>query len=342
VRPSAEPASAPIDTLDLPLLTPGTAAAYLRDRGVIDDSAAQVVELGGGVSNVVLAVTAGERRVVLKQALPRLRVAQEWLARRERALAEGRALSLALELAPGSSPAVLDVDPARCAITIEAAPADWTTWKDRLLAGDADAATAARLGTLLAGWHRGTGERDGGLDEWDSFEQLRIDPYYREIARRHPALALTVLGYVEAMHARRVCLVHGDFSPKNVLVGGEGLWVIDFEVAHRGDPAFDLAFMLTHLSLKAIHRPGQRDALLACAAAFDAAYRAAAPPFTAPAMDYVLGHVGCLVLARVDGKSPAEYLDEPARARARTLGRSLLSSPPESLDGLARAIGGGT
>jgi tRNA A-37 threonylcarbamoyl transferase component Bud32 len=321
----------------LELLSPGTAAAYLRERGVIGAGAAQVDELGGGVSNVVLAVTTDERRVVLKQALPRLRVASEWLAKRERALAEARGLEIAGSLAPGSSPRVLDVDPARCALTIEAAPAAWTTWKDRLLAGEIDTGVAARLGELLAGWHLGTGSVAAELDEWDSFEQLRIDPYYREIARRHPAHADAILGYVDAMATRRVCLVHGDFSPKNVLVGDPGLWLIDFEVTHRGDPAFDAAFLLTHLTLKALHHPDDRAALLACAQSFDAAYRAA---YAAPEERYVLGHVACLLLARVDGKSPAEYLDDATRARTRTLALSLLSAPPGSIAELADAVRG--
>jgi aminoglycoside phosphotransferase (APT) family kinase protein len=321
------------------LLTEASAVEYLRGRGVIGPGPASVEALGGGVSNIVLAVTTAQQRVVLKQALPRLRVVREWLAKRERALAEARALALAVALAPGSSPRVLDVDPDRCALTIEAAPADWLTWKERLFDGAADTATAARLGELLAGWHRGTSEQDAGLDEWDSFEQLRIDPYYREAARRHPDLAETIIGYVDAMAAGRVCLVHGDFSPKNILLGDSGLWVIDFEVAHRGDPAFDVAFLLTHLSLKAIVLPELRTELLACAAAFDVAYREAAPPLVA---EYVLGHVGCLMLARVDGKSPVEYLDDAAQVRARAVARSLLAAPPGSLAELARAIGDGS
>jgi streptomycin 6-kinase len=331
--PSLDPA---VGDPDLVLLSPATAAAYLRDRGVIGPGAASVDELGGGVSNVVLAVTTDARRVVLKQALPRLRVASEWLAKRERALAEARGLEIAGSLAPGSSPRVLDVDAERCALTIEAAPLAWTTWKDRLLAGDIDTGVAALLGELLAGWHRGTSAVADELDEWDSFEQLRIDPYYREIARRHPSQADTIIGYVDAMATRRICLVHGDFSPKNVLVGDPGLWLIDFEVTHRGDPAFDVAFLLTHLLLKALHHPDDRARLLACAQAFDAAYRAG---YAAPEAQYVLGHVACLLLARVDGKSPAEYLGDATRVRTRALALSLLAAPPGSLAELADALG---
>jgi aminoglycoside phosphotransferase (APT) family kinase protein len=311
---------------------------YLRERGVIDAGPAQVVELGGGVSNLVLAVTTPGRRVVLKQALPRLRVADEWLAKRERALAEARALAIALRLAPGSVPRVIDVDPERCAITIEAAPPGWRVWKDDLLSGEADPAVADRLGRLLATWHLGTHGAVGDLDEWESFEQLRIDPYYREVARRHPAQAAAIMGYADAMARRRTCLVHGDFSPKNVLVGGPDLWVIDFEVAHHGDPAFDIAFLISHLVLKAVARPSSQVRLLECAASFDAAYRQAAAPLEVARPEYILGQLGCLMLARVDGKSPVEYLDDTQRSSARMLAFSLINSPPASLSRLASTL----
>jgi aminoglycoside phosphotransferase (APT) family kinase protein len=321
------------------LLTEESAPAYLRARGVIGDGPATVEALGGGVSNVVLAITSGQRRVVLKQALPRLRVEREWLAKRERALAEARALTRARTiLDAGSVPEVLDVDPARCALTIERAPTDWLTWKELLFAGEIQPEIAGQLGGLLADWHGGTSAPGPEFDEWDSFEQLRVDPYYRETARRHPALAGPIMRHADAMRERRACLVHGDFSPKNILVGDPGLWVIDFEVAHLGDPAFDLAFMLTHLFLKSIAMPPERPRLLACAERFDAAYRAGHSTVAAPAPAYVLGHVGCLMLARVDGKSPAEYLDEAARARTRDAAIVLIAGNPNSLADAARAI----
>jgi aminoglycoside phosphotransferase (APT) family kinase protein len=316
----------------------GDVVAYLRERGVIQAGPAHVIEFGGGVSNLVLAITTRERRVVFKQALPRLRVADEWLAKPERALAEARALTTAFGLAPGSVPRVIDVDPERCAITIEAAPADWRVWKDDLLRGEVDPTVADRLGRLLAAWHGGTRGMGRELDEWESFEQLRIDPYYRAVARRHPALAEPIIGYADAMVERRTCLVHGDFSPKNVLVGGSDLWVIDFEVAHYGDPAFDIAFLLSHLVLKAVASPSSEDALLACAESFDAAYRTAAGPLEVARPEYIFGQLGCLMLARVDGKSPVEYLDDAQRSRARLLAFSLITSPPGSLAGLVGVL----
>lgn len=188
---------------------------------------------------------------------------------------------------------------------------------------------------MLAALHAGTRDvaalparlRDSSL-----FEQQRVDPYYRTVMRRRPDLAGSIAGYIDRMRERQRCLVHGDWSPKNVLAGPSGVWVVDWEVAHAGDPAFDVAFMLTHLFLKAVHRPASRDAYAACAEAFWNAYHADVPEGLASEASYVLGHAGCLLSARVDGKSPAEYLTEPEREIARRLGRHLVADPPGRLD----------
>lgn len=316
------------------LLSAGTVGPYLVRRGLVAaEDSVQASELGGGVSNVVLAVRAGDRYLVVKQALPRLRVADVWLAPPQRALGEGEALRLADELAPGSVPRVFDVDEEACAITIEHAPAGWRNWKDLLLSGEADPAIARRVGALLGLWHGGTHRRDlpERFLDYEGFERLRVDPYYRTVMRRLPEFLEEVGAYVERMAATRVCLVHGDYSPKNVLVGPAALWVLDFEVAHLGDPVFDLAFLLNHLALKSVHRPESSADYAACAEAFWEAYRARVPAELLPPLSYVLGHVGCLMVARVVGKSPAEYLTEAGKVAARALGERLLLDPPDVL-----------
>jgi len=319
------------------LLSPDTVGRYLVGRGIFGDlDGVHAHELAGGVSNIVLAAARDTRRVVVKQALPRLRVHDEWLAKRERSLAEAAALELAATLTPGAVPALLDVDADRCALTIAAAPHGWTTWKSRLLAGDADSAVASRLGELLAAWQGGTfedAEAAAALRDTEAFEQLRVEPYYRTVAARRPELATAIGSYLERMETTHLCLVHGDYSPKNVLVGDD-VWVIDFEVAHVGDPAFDVAFMLNHLLLKRLHVPGASDSLERCARGFWAGYRRAVPGPLLPELGYVLGHLGCLMVARVDGKSPAEYLSAAERDAARALGSRLLLAPPSSLDAL--------
>lgn len=313
------------------LLDEGSVVAYLNERGVVSSPRAAVRTLGGGVSNTVLEVSDGGRRVVVKQALPRLRVASEWLAKQERALTEADALRLAGTFTPDVVPRVLDVDPERCAVTIEAAPAHWVTWKEALMAGDAEASVAARLGGVLATWHERTAAQAdalGRFDDQDAFVQLRVDPYHHTVAARHPDVAPAVAEVVTAMAGLRRCLVHGDFSPKNVLLGHDGLWVIDFEVAHLGDPAFDVAFLLSHLLLKAVHLPEDRAAYAACADRFLAAYRAGVPAGFAGPPAHLVAHLGCLLLARVDGKSPAEYLTDGQRRTVRTLALAVLTDPP--------------
>ncbi len=315
------------------LLSSDTVAAYLAGRGLpTEGRPGEVRELGGGVSNVVLAVGA----YVVKQALPRLRVSEEWLAKRERAVTEGEALRLAHRLTPGRVPEVFDIDREACALTIARAPAGWRSWKTALLAGDVDPAVAEELGRILAAWHvdsAGDEQVAHRFDDWQAFDQLRLDPYHRTVARRHPDLAGAVHRLMAEMEERRMAFVHGDFSPKNVLVGDTGLWVLDFEVAHYGDPSFDLAFMLNHLSLKAIHRPQAAARYRRCAEVFLAAYGHGAPQLAATS-ERLARHLGCLMLARVDGKSPAEYLTAEGRERARRKGRRLLLRPPCSLDDL--------
>jgi 5-methylthioribose kinase len=132
------------------------------------------------------------------------------------------------------------------------------------------------------------------------------------------------------MEATHVCLVHGDYSPKNVLVG-DGLWVIDYEVAHFGDPAFDLAYMLNHLLLKLVHLPGSAAALESSMIGFWDAYRAGVPAELLPDTGYVLGHVGALMAARVDGKSPVGYLTPTEQEIARGIGARLLLHRPQAL-----------
>lgn len=332
----------PVSESDTPSLDAGTVADYLVRRGLVPAGAAIVAsELGGGVSNVVLAVHADGLDVVVKQSLPRLRVEDEWLAKRERVVTEAAALALAGELTSGAVPAVHSVDAEACVIVIERAPDAWKPWKEMLLAGQADSEVAARLGSMLATWHRETVRDDDvarRFDDHEAFDQLRIDPYYRTVMRRWPRLTRAVGAYVDQMEATRVCLVHGDYSPKNVLAGPDGLMVIDFEVAHVGDPVFDLAFMLNHLLLKSVHRPAALSAYRAAGVAFLDAYRAEAGRQLDFDPAYLCGQIGCLMVARVDGKSPVEYLSEVGRLVARSAGTRLVLDPPDRIEAAWAAV----
>lgn len=320
------------------LLSPETVLDHLRRRGLLAQSdSPEVSVLSGGVSNV--AIAAGG--LVVKQALETLRVATPWTASPRRVLAEAAALRALSRLTPDAVPRVLDVDDHSLSLVIERAPLGWTDWRSELLSGRTDRAVARRLGQVLGIWHRSTAAvtvPDGSDDGAETFEALRVDPFYRTLARAVPEVAEDVTALVERMCSTRTSLVHGDFSPKNVLVepGGPGVWVIDLEVAHRGDPVFDLALLLTHLQLKALVRPAAAASYDTLAADVAASYRSTWPD-AAWEEPYLVRHIGALVMARVHGKSPADYLDDVRRREADLLGRALLTGEVAVLGDIAAA-----
>lgn len=307
-----------------PELTP--TVTRLVERGVLPaDDHVSAQPLTGGVSSVVVRLAAGDTAVVVKRALPRLRVAADWRSAPDRVLGEAYAMQRAHALLPERVPRILDIDQERLVIAMEAAPEDWGNWKLALLAGSADPGVAASLGGALAAWHSASAADPTVLAEFADrrhFFDLRISPFFLRVAQAHPDLATPIDAVVERVWARQDVLVHGDFSPKNVLTGEPGLWVLDWETAHTGDPTFDVAFLLSHLLCKAVHRPGSNAAYRSCADAFTDAYAAGS---SVPIDEEGLGRlVGCLVLARVDGTSPVDYLEESGRQRARALGTGAL------------------
>lgn len=318
------------------LLTPDSVGPYLLGRGLIEPgTTVESEELGGGVSNIVLAVKSDNRGFVVKQSLPRLRVKDDWPAKRERVVTEADALRLAGQITPAVVPEVLDCDDESFVITLAKAPESWRNWKTVLLSGEANADVASELASVLAAWHtntNGSQEIEKQFNDVEAFEQLRVDPYYRTVMTRRPDVAETVGEYVKEMAMRRLCLVHGDYSPKNVLIGEKEIWILDFEVAHFGDPVFDIAFMLNHLCLKAIHRPHHLDGYESCSLSFWNVYTSEAGDRFTGSQGYVIGHIACLMLARVDGKSPAEYLSESERSTAREIAISWLTEPPVGIE----------
>lgn len=345
-------------------ITDTTAAEYLRTCGRVGaQEPLQVVELLGGVSNIVLLVTLPEKgeRFVLKQARGQLRVKEEWLCPVERIWREVEVLRACagllrnadcgarndrqhmtafLLLQPGV-PEVLWEDRTNYCYAMTAAPSRNRTWKAMLLAGPTqlDPYIAAACGRLLGCLHAGSWKDVALADRLEDrtyFDQLRLDPYYRHAAKVHPDLAPQFTTLIASVWNNRLCLVHGDYSPKNLLAWRGHVWLIDHEVGHFGDPAFDLGFFLTHLVAKAVHARAACRHYLALAGLFWRTYRAelakvaAADELADLKRRMMLNLAGCL-LARVDGKSPLEYLDDAERKVVRQLGREWLASPPERL-----------
>jgi len=314
-------------------LDQGDLRPYLARQLRLPPESLTVTSLGGGVSNHVYLAEGSGVRCVVKQSLGRLRVAEEWLSRRDRIHRESAAIRAVYAVLPvGAVPRVLFEDPDNFIFGMEAAPAAAQPWKSVLLAGEVRQELAATAGRLLGAWISESARRPAWRAEFDDltvFGELRVDPYYRFTADRHPELRLRFAALIEECLHRRVSLVHGDLSPKNLLVSGSSMMVIDWEVVHWGDPAFDAAFLTNHFLLKYAHLPAARPHLLAAALAFWSALR----PACGPGFDWLesaaMRHLGCLLLARIDGKSPAEYITDPnLKDQLRRAASSLILSPP--------------
>ena len=323
-------------------LSAENAAEYLNGAGM-GSGPWRVIELGGGVSNTVLLVESEAGRFVLKQALGKLRVEQDWFSDRRRILRESGAMrALKPHLPPGAVPEVIFEDETNLIYAMSAAPAGAQSWKELLLAGEIDLEIAVQIGRMLASmvrisWKQPRWESEFG--DQTVFDQLRIDPYYRSTAVQHPDLAAQFGHLMRESGARRVSLVHGDWSPKNFLVSRGAVMAIDFEVIHYGDPAFDSAFLLNHLVLKTFYRPEWGGRLSLAAGRFWDAYTSGLPAGSDWIESATLQHLGGLLLARIDGKSPAEYLKNPAmRERIRQFARNLMLCPPDTIEQVFQSI----
>ena len=332
------------------LLTPENLPAYLVAHGLVSlpgrGERVAVRELGGGVSNVVLLVEpTGEsgtegRRWVVKQSLGKLRVKDDWRSDRERIFREAEAIQ-ALRPALGDSlPEVVHVDRENYLYVMTAAPQGSVVWKESLLAGRrSDPQVAHQAGVLLARMINAS-RSDPAFRRlfWDGtvFDQLRVDPYYRTTAARHPDVREQFEDLVGVSWNVDTALVHGDYSPKNMMVRGGKIFLIDFEVIHWGDPAFDSGFLLNHLLLKAFHQPLFATLYIDAAREFWQALLTGLGLNPRAAGDFermTLRHLGGLMLARIDGKSPVEYIRADAtKERVRHVAKRILLERPAQIE----------
>jgi aminoglycoside phosphotransferase (APT) family kinase protein len=311
-------------------LDASNAAEYLIATGRLEKPA-PVWQLAWGVSNIVLWVDAPDRPFVLKQSRAQLRTREPWFSRLERVYREADAMQALRPVLGPVVPEVLFEDRENYVFAMAAAPTDAKVWKQILLGGHADPTLAQATAEILAKIHQ-TGARNRDwqdrFGDQTNFYELRLEPYYIRLPLRFPNLKSDVDQLVATTTAVRRTLVHADFSPKNMLVHGAGLVLVDYETVHFGDPAFDLGFFLAHLSLKAIYHVGRHGRFLDLIATFWRAYLERVDFEPAPALvSRGLLHLAGNLLVRIDGTSPVDYLaDEPRRECGRAYAHCLFEA----------------
>jgi 5-methylthioribose kinase len=298
--------------------------------------------LNGGVSSQIWRVNLRSGPVCVKRALAKLRVEKDWLAPVERNQYEFAWMRVVSSLAPHAVPKLLGHDVEQNLFVMEyLAPEAFPVWKAELCEGRADAGFAAQVGGLLALIHTETSDKPEIAAEFPTdeiFYSIRLEPYLEEAARRHPDLAATLGRLIATTAASKYALVHGDISPKNILLGPRGPILLDAECAWYGDPAFDLAFCLNHLLLKCLLRPSAAADFLQCFSRMREAYLEGVKWEPVEVLEArVAALTPALLLARVDGKSPVEYLNGADQEFVRRVARPLIQAAPRHLE-LIRSV----
>jgi 5-methylthioribose kinase len=321
--------------------------AYLRARGAIGaDETPPVRVLTGGVANKTVLVERPSGGLVVKQALGKFRVQVDWFVQPERSALEALGLRTYEALLPtGSTPHFLFEDPDHFIHAMTAIPQPHETLKRLLLDGRGTAAQVERFAALMAAAHLAALKQADALrpqfDSLEYFETQRLEPFYAYTASQVPAAADFIHALIDETRRTQLTLVHADFTPKNVLVlPDERLVLLDYEIVHWGDPAFDVGLALAHLIAKAIKVEARRTDYRAYAVQFAGWYLDHVGKAFDPLEARIVRHALACVLARVRGRSPLEYFDEPQRADITARVVQQLAQPPITVDTLVTALVG--
>jgi aminoglycoside phosphotransferase (APT) family kinase protein len=292
----------------------------LLERGFIRSGAAKLTPLTGGVSSEIYLVDDAGKRFVVKRALEKLKVEADWFADTSRNHSEQAYIRYVGDFRPDAMPAIIGSD-AEAGLFVMEFLDGFHNWKEAMLAGECVLELAGKAGQLLGEIHaRSWGNREvmAEFDSIPNFDQLRIDPYLRATAAKHPELKGQILAEADRLMQSRECLIHGDYSPKNILFNDVRLVPLDCEVACYADASFDLSFFLNHLFLKSLYHAPKRlpfDAMIDTARS---GYREGNPEHADQVEARTAHLLPMLMLARVDGKSPVEYLDAAKQEFIRT------------------------
>lgn len=320
----------------------------LREDAQLTSDPVILTPLSGGVSSDIYRVEQGDRSFIVKRALERLRVAAEWeadISRNATEYAFFQKLSVPLS---GLIPQVYFRNPDRGYFTMEYLGGAWENWRTMLLKGRFQLYHARLAGALLAKLHAATWKnidfaRD--FDTTENFRQLRTDPYLRTSAEKNPEVANILRDAADRLESTHLCLVHGDFSPKNLLIGSDRIMLLDAEVAWFGDPAFDIAFFFALLLLKGLYHSPKPVPWPSFALELWHSYTAGLQGETSnlePVEAIALNQrsallIAAIQLARIDGKSPVEHLSPAQSKIARDFAVEKLLHPDAGVEDLIQS-----
>ena len=318
--------------------------ALLEELGLISEgSAITATALTGGVASDIAKVTTETKTYCVKFALAKLRVAADWFAPVERNFAEYQWLKVVADIAPDASLHLYGHSATQNGFVMSFLEGDdIRLLKTELLDGRGQQQDAVAIGQLLGKIHQTStmpSFDDSPFHNQDDFYKIRIEPYLVYTAGQHPALAPIFHDMASSLYEAQTVLIHGDVSPKNILLKQNQPYILDAECATMGDPCFDIAFCLNHFLLKALHVQTHFSSYLGYCTAFWDAYRPSVSWEDPAVLEARFTRLlPLLLLARIDGKSPVEYLTEESRSAIRALSIRLIEAAPTSLSALLQLI----
>ena len=330
--------------MDMPTSLEMRCRSLLDELGLLpSDASLSAAPLSGGVASDIARVAVGDQLYCVKFALPKLRVAADWFAPVERNFAEYSWLQTVASIAPENAVHLYGHSGQAHGFVMEfLAGKDTYLLKTEMLAGRGQESEAAAIGGLLGRIHAAStvpGFDASPFANQTDFHAIRIEPYLVHTATKHTDLAPMIHDMADALFTADNVLIHGDVSPKNIMFRGTHPFMLDAECATMGDACFDLAFCLNHFILKAVHVPARRaDYLTFCSTL----WRAYAPQITwedAAGLEARMCRLlPMLMLARVDGKSPVEYLNDANRDLVVSISSPLIRNPVPALSQLVEII----
>ena len=299
--------------------------------------------LTGGVASDIAHVHSANHDYCVKFALPKLRVKADWYAPVERNLAEYRWLETYASIDPEGAIPLFGHSPSLNGFVMGYLSGPNTyLFKSALFEGKGSKQDAYNIGRNLGRIHQISTKsqfNSSPFDNRDDFYALRIEPYLIHTAKSHDAVADKLTAMADLLYQSKQVLVHGDVSPKNILIHNGKPYLLDAECATMGDASFDVSFCLNHFILKALHVPSHRQDYLGLCDSFWQAYKDEVDFEDAADLERRIAQlIPMLLLARVDGKSPVEYLTEKTSTEIRRVALRSIKHPPATMQQLITSL----
>ena len=276
--------------------------------------------------------------------MPKLRVLKEWFADTKRLRYEYLWLKHCKKIIPNSIPNIYQFSAKQDFLILEYLnEKNYVTLKSKLLKKDIDINIINKISKNLSKIHNeSTGQfvKKKFINNSKNFYDLRLDAYFNEVGRVYPDLKKIIKNIIKNYKKYSSTLVHGDFSPKNILIFNKNIKYIDAETCNFGDPVFDVVYFGNHLLLKSIHIPDKKNKFIKSYENFFSTYlKSIKFSQRKNFIDRCIAMVPIMLLARIDGKSPVEYITKKnIKNKIRLLSFNLINDPPESLEYLIKMI----